>query len=146
MKGLKKLEMKKNSSINTNEHQLTLDIREIISQARLLTLRSVNSLQVISNYLIGMRIVEEEQQGYARAKYGNETLKQLSVELTAEFGRGYSLSNLKNMRKFFLSYPLKEDEKSQTLSGFFERPDIWGFAPNDISYRNKNAPPSSFVS
>jgi predicted nuclease of restriction endonuclease-like (RecB) superfamily len=106
--------------MDTDNHGLIKDIREIISQARSLTRRSVNSLQVISNYLIGMRIVNEEQQGRERAEYGKETLKQLAEELTQEFGRGYSLSNLKNMRKFFLAYPLPGNEKSQTLSGFFE--------------------------
>jgi predicted nuclease of restriction endonuclease-like (RecB) superfamily len=65
-----------------------------------------------------MRIVIEEQGGQERAGYGKETMKLLAKELTAEFGRGYSLSNLKNMRKFFLEY--LPDEKSQTLSGFFE--------------------------
>ena len=113
-----------NSKFSTVNFQLRRDIREIISQARSLTRRSVNSLQVISNYLIGMRIIEEEQSGKERAEYGKETLKHLSAELTQEFGRGYSLSNLKNMRKFFLSYPLPGNEKSQTLSGFFENREI----------------------
>ncbi|MBU0994795.1 MAG: DUF1016 family protein [Proteobacteria bacterium] len=108
--------------MDTDRHGLIGDIREIISQARSLTRRSVNSLQVISNYLIGMRIVFEEQGGVARAEYGKETIKHLAKELTKEFGHGYSLSNLKNMRKFFLEY--SSDEKSQTLSGFFEQPQI----------------------
>ena len=115
---------KKHSPLSTVSSQLRQDIRGIISQARSLTRRSVNSLQVISNYLIGMRIIEEEQSGKERAEYGKETLKHLSAELTQEFGRGYSLSNLKNMRKFFLSYPLVENEKSQTLSGFFGNREI----------------------
>ncbi|MFO7728164.1 MAG: PDDEXK nuclease domain-containing protein [Desulfonatronovibrio sp.] len=114
----------KEPQMDTDEHGLSRDIREIISQARSLTRRSVNSLQVISNYLIGMRIIEEEQSGKERAEYGKETLKHLSAELSEEFGRGYSLSNLKNMRKFFLSYPLLENEKSQTLSGFFKNREI----------------------
>jgi len=107
------------------------DIREIISQARSLTRRSVNSLQVISNCLIGMRIVVEEQEGQERAEYGKETMKLLSKELTREFGRGDSLSNLKNMRKFFLEY--SPDEKSQTLSGFFETDKIWQILPAQSS-------------
>ncbi|QEP41766.1 DUF1016 family protein [Ectothiorhodospiraceae bacterium BW-2] len=93
------------------------DIREIISQARSLTRRSVNSLQVISNYLIGMRIVFEEQSGQERADYGKATLKELSAELTEEFGRGYSRSNLEYMRKFYLTYAPSIEKKSQTLSG-----------------------------
>ncbi len=100
------------------------DVREIISQARSLTRRSVNSLQVISNYLIGMRIVTEEQRGQERADYGKATLKELSAELTKEFGRGYSRSNLEYMRKFYLTYAPSVEEKSQTLSGISENRQI----------------------
>jgi predicted nuclease of restriction endonuclease-like (RecB) superfamily len=106
--------------MKTDGHGLLRDIREIISQARTLTRRSVNSLQVISNYLIGMRIVEEEQSGHERADYGKSTLKQLSAALTKEFGRGYSRSNLEYMRKFYLTYSLVIGEKSQTASGISE--------------------------
>ncbi len=116
------------SRMNMERPELLGDIREIISQARILTQRSVNSLLVFSNFLIGMRIVEEEQEGDERAKYGQETLKQLSAQLTKEFGKGYSHRNLELMRKFYLTY--QEDlqisqtvsaksqiEKSQTVSG-----------------------------
>jgi len=105
---------------NTDSIKLLKDIRYIISQARALTRRSVNSLHVISNYLIGMRIVEDEQRGNKRAEYGKETLKQLSGELTLEFGRGYSHSNLENMRKFYLNYMPMIEQKTQTLSAFSE--------------------------
>jgi len=104
--------MKKRSPDYINEHGLIKDIRDIIAQARSLARKHVNSLLVISNYLIGMRIVEEEQQGQERAAYGQETLKQLSAHLSHEFGRGYSHRNLELMRKFYLTYqPI-----SQTLS------------------------------
>jgi len=106
--------------MNTNGHGLIGDIREIISQARSLTRRSVNSLQVVSNYLIGMRIVVEEQGGQERAEYGKETLQSLSEKLTSEFGKGYSHRNLKYMRQFYLAYSLEIEGKSQTLSGVFE--------------------------
>lgn len=96
------------------------DIREIISQARSLTRRSVNSLQVISNYLIGMRIVHEEQEGQERAEYGKETLQLLSKQLTKEFGKGYSHRNLKYMRQFYQTYAPSVEGKSQTLSGISE--------------------------
>ena len=62
---------------------------------------------------------KEEQQGQERANYGQEIMKQLSVQLTSEFGRGYSHRNLELMRKFYLTYqaflPI-----SQTLSAKFE--------------------------
>ena len=106
--------------MNTDVHRLIKDIRNIISQAHSLTRSSVNTLQVISNYLIGMRIVKEEQNGKKRAEYGKATLKQLSAELTQEFGRGYSKRNLELMRKFYLTYLSVIEGKAQTVSAFFE--------------------------
>ena len=79
-------------------------VRGIISKARALTSNYVNSLQVFSNYLIGRRLVKEEQKGKGRAAYGKGTLKSLSSELTMEFGRGYSETNLEYMRKFYRVY------------------------------------------
>jgi predicted nuclease of restriction endonuclease-like (RecB) superfamily len=62
---------------------------------------------------MGQRIVEEEQQGSSTAIYGNALLKNLSKELTKEFGKGFSLANLKNFRRFYLTY--QDFEKSYTL-------------------------------
>lgn len=101
--------------MNADEHDLIRDIRAIISQARSLAQRSVNSLQVISNYLIGKRLVDSEPQGKERAEYGKETLKQLSAELTQEFGRGYSATNLEYMRKFYRTYHPRISRKPQTV-------------------------------
>jgi queuine/archaeosine tRNA-ribosyltransferase len=61
----------------------------------------VNTLQVLTNFEIGRRIVEHEQQGKARAEYGKALLKELSARLTEEFGKGFSVTNLKLMRQFF---------------------------------------------
>ena len=58
--------------------------------------------QVLTNFEIGRRIVEHEQRGAARAEYGKELLKELSVRLTEEFGKGFSATNLKLMRQFFI--------------------------------------------
>ncbi|MBI9113354.1 YhcG family protein [Maridesulfovibrio ferrireducens] len=88
------------------DRHLIKELRNIISQARSLVVRHVNSLQVVSNYLIGQRIVEFEQGGAERAEYGKSLLKCLSTELTAEFGRGYSHRNLDLMKKFYLIYKI----------------------------------------
>ena len=66
---------------------------------------------------MGQRIVEEEQQGSSTAIYGNALLKNLSKELTKEFGKGFSLANLKNFRRFYLTY--QDFEKSYTLCSLF---------------------------
>ena len=64
---------------------------------------------------IGRRIVEYEQGGEKRAEYGEALLKRLAKDLVEQFGRGFGLSNLKQMRKFYLTYQTRG--KSQTLSG-----------------------------
>ncbi|MDN5278567.1 MAG: hypothetical protein PWR01_2532 [Clostridiales bacterium] len=84
--------------------KLFSDVRLIISQARLVAAKSINSLQTLSCFLIGRRIIEEEQKGKKRAEYGKETIHKLANELKKEFGRGYSQRNLEMMRKFFLCY------------------------------------------
>ena len=68
-------------------------------------------------WLVGRRIVEEEQQGEAKAAYGKGVIKSLSVALQKEFGRGFSERNLENMRVFYLAYPIP-----QTLSAELETP------------------------
>lgn len=67
-------------------------------------IHSVDVIQVLTNFEMGRRIVEHGQQGAERAAYGKALLKTLSVELTAEFGRGFSCSNFESMRKFYLTY------------------------------------------
>ncbi|MCX6134747.1 MAG: PDDEXK nuclease domain-containing protein [Ignavibacteriales bacterium] len=79
-------------------------IRELILAARQTVARSVDTIQVLTCFEIGHRIIEHEQQGEKRAEYGKAVLKQLSVTLTKEFGRGFSEDNLSNMRKFYLIY------------------------------------------
>ena len=57
---------------------------------------------------IGRIIVEYEQQSQLRAEYGKQTLKELSQELTREFGKGFSVSNIQFMRRFYQSYPIQQ--------------------------------------
>jgi hypothetical protein len=80
-------------------------IREILESARASITRSVNTTQVVSNWLVGREIVEEEQKGQDRAEYGEELLKGLSGQLSREYGRGFSVSALQYMRAFFHAYP-----------------------------------------
>jgi predicted nuclease of restriction endonuclease-like (RecB) superfamily len=80
-------------------------IRKILNAARTSAGRSVNTIQVISNWLIGREIVEEEQRGATKAEYGRKLIEGLSVRLQRDFGGGYSATNLKLFRQFFLIYP-----------------------------------------
>lgn len=103
------------------------DIRQLIVSARTTVARGVDLVQVHTNFEIGRRIFEEEQLGKDRAAYGKEILKALSDRLTDEFGKGFSLSNLKSMRQFYihnqnrigqsLTGQLEPTSKGQTASG-----------------------------
>ncbi len=81
---------------------LLSEVRDLITSARLSAVSVVNTLQVMTNFQIGRRIVEHEQKGEKRAGYGDEMVKVLSIRLTEEFGRGFSVTNLQLMRKFFM--------------------------------------------
>lgn len=84
------------------------DIKTILLQARTKTYQMLNTQMVEAYWLVGKRIVEEEQQGEKKAGYGEHLLKRLSQSLAAEFGKGFSYANLRNFRQFYLTYPDKE--------------------------------------
>lgn len=84
---------------------LYVRIRQILESARQRVARSVNSTQVVANWLIGREIVEEEQKGKRRAAYGNKLVESLATRLRKDFGDGYSVQNLRYMRQFYVAYP-----------------------------------------
>ncbi|MCX6148123.1 MAG: PDDEXK nuclease domain-containing protein [Candidatus Kapabacteria bacterium] len=86
------------------ENKIFNEISEIISQARITTSRAVNTVMTLTYFEIGRVIVENEQEGSERAKYASKTLANLSEKLTDNFGKGFSVDNLQNMRKFFLLF------------------------------------------
>ena len=83
-------------------------IGSLIEQARTQVHRAVNSAMVSCYWQIGCLIVESEQQGQTRAAYGQQLLAQLAVQLTSRFGKGFDASNLRNMRRFYLAFPIQE--------------------------------------
>ncbi|MBC3879713.1 DUF1016 domain-containing protein [Undibacterium sp. FT79W] len=89
------------------QNSLLQAIRELVQQARQQVARSVNSTMVQTYWHIGRLIVEDEQQGEARAQYGAQQLEQLSARLTEEFGKGFDVRNLRNMRAFFQAFPIR---------------------------------------
>lgn len=80
-------------------------IRRILESARSNVARTVNTTQVIANWLIGHEIVEGEQQGKKRAQYGKQLIERLADRLKTDYGTGYSAQNLFYMRQFYSSYP-----------------------------------------
>ena len=91
------------------------DIKNLIVQAKSKVYTTINSTMTQTYWNIGRRIVEEEQEGQERAKYGKALLKNLSKQLSEEFGKGYSVDNLEKMRRFYLVY-----SKSETVSRKFK--------------------------
>lgn len=80
-------------------------VREILESARSGVARTVNTTQVVANWLIGREIIEEEQRGKERADYGERLIAKLSAKLLAEFGPGYAVRNLASFREFYREYP-----------------------------------------
>lgn len=92
----------------STQHLLLQSIRELIQQARQQIKRSVNSTMVQTYWQIGRLIVENEQKGESRAEYGKQQLQQLSARLTEEFGKGFDVTNLRNMRRFYQAFSIRE--------------------------------------
>lgn len=94
---------------------LLQSIKEIILESRKQVYRMANTALLQTYWQIGRIIIEDEQQGNSKAIYGNATLKNLATQLTLEFGKGFDYTNLTNMRKFYLAFPIL-DALRQELS------------------------------
>ena len=91
------------------------EIHDLLYKAKQNIISNVNYTMTKTYFLIGKRIVEEEQNGNKRAEYGKKLMKTLSEKLTKEFGKGFSQRNLEQMRTFYLRYSI-----SQTVSAEFK--------------------------
>ena len=100
---------------NLTQKKFIQDIKALLQSARTQAYQAINQIMTKTYFEIGKKIVEEEQKGKSRASYGKELLKNLSIELTKEYGKGFSVTNLKNMRQFYLSF-----QNRQTLSDDFK--------------------------
>jgi predicted nuclease of restriction endonuclease-like (RecB) superfamily len=106
-----KLPKKKSLGTVAGYDDLLADVVSAIEDARRAAARSVNAVMTATYWLVGQRIVEREQEGAARARYGEGLLERLSADLTRRFGRGFSVRNLRQMRAFYMAWPNR-----QTLS------------------------------
>ena len=109
--------------------QIVSDIQHILRQAQQNAYHSINKAMLDAYWLVGKRIVEEEQMGESRAAYGKGLMKNLSTELQKEFGKGFSVNNLQNMRLFYITYPIQQTvsanlQISETLSRKSATPDF----------------------
>src|SRR4030043_1786807 len=97
-------------------------LADIIHSSRATAGRQINKTQVLAYYEIGREIVEFEQKGKARAGYGEELIKRLSNDMTENFGRGFSEMNLRNMRRFYLEFPIQIQQTLSVKSQKFQTP------------------------
>jgi len=104
--------------LKENYNLLIGDISSLLESARRTSARAVNTILTAAYWEIGRRIIEYEQSGEERAEYGHQLLKNLSYDLTKNFGRGFSADNLESMRLFYLTYSLIEI--SETVSRKFD--------------------------
>ena len=84
------------------------EIQDLLYKARENRVSNINSTMTKTYFLIGKRIVEEEQNGNKRAEHGKNLIKILSEKLTKEFGKSFSETNLEQMRKFFKVYGIPQ--------------------------------------
>jgi predicted nuclease of restriction endonuclease-like (RecB) superfamily len=102
-------------------NNLSEKISNLLNDARKSVLQAVNHTMVLTYFEIGRMIVEEEQNGKERADYGSQLLSDLSQSLTKDFGKGFSVTNLKQMRQFYSVYSKHVTSvKGQTLSDEFK--------------------------
>jgi predicted nuclease of restriction endonuclease-like (RecB) superfamily len=102
------------TGIKHSPENLYNKVAELLKVAQSTVVQTVNKTMVQTYFEIGKMIVEEEQKGKERAEYGQQLIEELSIRLLNEFGKGFSSTNIKQMRSFYLTY-----SKSQTVSDEF---------------------------
>ena len=93
-----------NNTIEVENLQFIGELKEIVNQARRYAYTSINYAQVCQNWLIGQKLVMQEQRGEARAEYGKHVIEIASKALTKEYGKGFSQRNLWKFKQFYLTF------------------------------------------
>lgn len=119
----------------TNIDKLYLNTVDLIQYARSLAVKQVNFIQLMTYYSIGRWIVEEQQEGSTRAKYGQQVIKNLSEKLLNEFGRGFSGDTLKNARKFYLIYKERISETMFSLFAIEKSETVFSLLNEDVPFQ-----------
>ncbi len=86
------------------ERQFYSDIHEILKNAKSTAYAAVNDIMTYAYWDIGKRIVEQEQKGISKAKYGSYLIKRLAQELSGEYGSGFSVATIRNCRQLYLTF------------------------------------------
>ncbi|HUH02039.1 MAG TPA: DUF1016 N-terminal domain-containing protein [Kofleriaceae bacterium] len=106
---------KKASAALASYEDLFANVAQVIEEARRAAALSVNVVMTATYWLVGRRIVEQEQGGKAKAGYGEALLERLSADLTGQFGRGFSERNLEQMRAFYRGWPIPQTASAELL-------------------------------
>lgn len=128
--------MKKYDNINADDARFISDIKAIVYTAKQKAYQAADLFQVAANWLVGKRIVEQEQHGRERAEYGKRIIEFASEALTAEYGKGYSATTLRNYRKFYLSFrglQIQQPLLAESLTTISDMECIYPM-PNNLSW------------
>lgn len=107
---------KKRSEIVKNDYiDLLKDVTNLLEEGRRGAARSVNTMMVATYWHIGKRIIRHEQAGKRRANYGKELVATLAADLTARYGRGFSATNLRLMRTFYLEWNIQQPLSAESI-------------------------------
>ncbi len=115
--------MNENTPAPKRENDLYVQIRSILNEARSSAYRSINFTMVQAYWRIGMLIIEHEQDGKSRAEYGKAVLEDLSKKLTIEFGKGFSVQNLRYMRQFYRLFRKRHAVRGESIDNVL-RPEL----------------------
>src|SRR5882724_4942351 len=115
---------------------LLADVARVIEEARRAAARSVNAVMTATYWLVGRRIVEQEQRGSPRAGYGEQLLKKLASDLSNRFGRGFSERNLQQMRTFYLGWPISQTTPAKSADVEPRFPLPWSHYVRLLAVRN----------
>ena len=130
MKDKEKTEITK---VEADIEKLYFNTVDLIQYARGLAVKQVNLIQLMTYYSIGRWIVEEQQEGSSRAKYGQQVINNLSEKLKNEFGRGFSGDTLKNARKFYITYKERISETVFSLFAIEKSETVFSLLNKDMS-------------
>ena len=112
---------------NESYNSVLSDIVDLLENARGAAARTLNSLMTSVYWMIGQRIFESEQGGAERADYGEQLIGRLSSDLTNRFGRGFSIRNLEQMRKFYRVWKIPQTASAESGETIYHMTNELGF-------------------
>ena len=128
------IEFTSENGLDVSMEELCRNSIELVEYARGIAASQINIVQIMTFYAIGRWIVEVEQKGESRAKYGKQVIKKLSLALTGQFGRGFSEDTLKNARKFYLTYKERISETAFSLFAIEKSETVFSLLGNKMPF------------